>query len=231
MADLRQIPGPSAHCDARRGRAPAVGGRRGPGAAVRRPDRGPGLAGQPRPDLRGRPAARGGRGSLGLRHGQQLGRPALREPGHERLLRRARRHPDGVLPRPAEPAGARAGRRHPDPGHRRRALPGRLGGRGRRPAPVGRTVGRGGLAVRADRGVHGRALHRVAVLRRGLLGVGAGPSQPVVGGGPARVGGLHAAGLRALPGRGPVRPDPDHAAHRLADQGRPRRLAGAFRSP
>ena len=73
------------------------------------------------------------------------------------------------------------GRRHPgrrSPGSI--ALARRLGGRRRGPAPARRALGGGGLAVRADRGVHRRALHRVAVLRRRLLGLGTGPGRPLV---------------------------------------------------
>ncbi|CAA9326968.1 MAG: Putative membrane-spanning protein, partial [uncultured Friedmanniella sp.] len=195
------------------------------GRAARRP----GLAGQPRADRPGRGAARPARGPQLHRHGEQLGRPALHRAGERWLLRRARRHPHGLLPRPADPAGRLPRARHP--GRRRRGGPVArlLRPRGRGPAPPRGTLGGRRVAVRTTRRLHHRPVHRVAVLRRRVLGLGTRPRRPLGWRRRARGRRLHRPGVRAVPARRARRDDPDLPRSRPARPAPSAGLAAAAR--
>ena len=102
------------------------------------------------------------------------------------------------FPGPAGSPAGRPGTRSADRDHRRRLVHALLSGGGGRADPAGWPVGRDRLALRADGGLHHRALYRVALLRSRLLGVGAGAIRSLVGGCLDHCGGLHRPGVRTV---------------------------------
>ena len=73
---------------------------------------------------------------------------------------------------------------------------------------LGGQVGGCCVAVCPDRRLHHGALHRVTVLRRGLLGLGASPLRSLAGRRHAHRSRLHRTGIGALPDRCAARDDP-----------------------